>query len=590
MALVAVVVIAVVLALALVAAFHVVISAGRYVYWCVPCIEEAEASLRNYKGCIRHVLPSRKSKGVHSVRNTRKTSWRLIIIIAMSFPAYVDGMNSSYSARMPTHASVVGVGIAGTAVVAVTADGCIQKQRCNRRDRNRLIAEQKLKKRCEDSGQIYIPAPENESDRDRRNRRRFMTLKCESPGEREFRLKQRRAKRKAETSEAAVERKHCNAENMKKVRKAETPDEAAARKHGNAERMRSVRLTETLDEVAARKHGNAERMREVRRMETPDEAAARKHGNAEHMRSVRLTETPDEAAVRKHGNAEHMREVRRTETPDEAAARKHGNAEHMREVRRTETPDEAAARKHGNAEHMREVRRTETPDEAAARKHGNAEHMREVRRIETPVQAAQRKRGIVEIMRASREAESPQEADERRQKDRNRKMERNNMQTLKQQNPDDDFFIGGEIPFIEVSQKGAKRAQELLLRTATGDDGQYHRALGCVVCDEHIIGVEDVHYITKNQLLEHKDRLGVESYEGFHGVLDEELKKQYFSTFAQWEACPVHFASTLIRHHTSPATLLSSHILHRGRQDEELYFHYNPHRREWIHMLCELIS
>ena len=228
-----------------------------------------------------------------------------------------------------------------------------------------------------------------------------------------------------------------------------------------------------------------------------------------------------------------MRRVRQAETHDEAVARKLVNAENMRRVRQAETHDEAVARKLVNAENMRRVRQAETHDEAVARKLVNAENMRRVRQVETPIEAAKRRRCDVESKRASREAESPQQADERRLKDREGKRARNMQSPRRQQHPDEDFFIGGEVPFIEVSQKGTKRAQELLLRTAVdmadgGDsEHQYHRALGCVVCDEHIIGVEDVHYVTKNHLLEHKERLGVESYEGFHGVMDEELKRQY---------------------------------------------------------------
>jgi hypothetical protein len=97
-------------------------------------------------------------------------------------------------------------------------------------------------------------------------------------------------------------------------------------------------------------------------------------------------------------------------------------------------------------------------------------------------------------------------------------------------------MINGVVPFIDVSLEGVKKARTLLTRTAivVDDDhddndtpNQRHRAIGCVVCDEFIIGTEEQCSITRDQLLEHKDRLGVESYEECHGVMDNELQKQY---------------------------------------------------------------
>ena len=50
----------------------------------------------------------------------------------------------------------------------------------------------------------------------------------------------------------------------------------------------------------------------------------------------------------------------------------------------------------------------------------------------------------------------------------------------------------------------------------------------CVVCDELIIGLEPVKYLTKEQILINKDRISVESFESHYVVqLNEELKSQY---------------------------------------------------------------
>jgi hypothetical protein len=67
---------------------------------------------------------------------------------------------------------------------------------------------------------------------------------------------------------------------------------------------------------------------------------------------------------------------------------------------------------------------------------------------------------------------------------------------------DDDIMINGVVPFIDVSLEGVKKARSLLTRTATitVDDNQRHRAIGCVVCDEFIIGTEEKCSISRDQL------------------------------------------------------------------------------------------
>ena len=78
--------------------------------------------------------------------------------------------------------------------------------------------------------------------------------------------------------------------------------------------------------------------------------------------------------------------------------------------------------------------------------------------------------------------------------------------------------------------EGARKARELLLRTARRDASGNHQAIGCTVCDEFIIGTEELCCITKERLLMHRDRLGADRYqEEYLGgqAIDEELKKQY---------------------------------------------------------------
>lgn len=162
-------------------------------------------------------------------------------------------------------------------------------------------------------------------------------------------------------------------------------------------------------------------------------------------------------------------------------------------------------------------RRAGTPQRRAAQLHADASRKREERKNETPQQKKRR-----------------QQDDNERRKRRNEATEANKVEHYAYCE-DDDIFINGEVPYIEVNLDGANKARELLLRTNTknGDscncDG-CHRAIGCSVCDEFIIGTEELCWITKEELLEHKDRLGVEAYqEYYHGgqEIDQELKQQY---------------------------------------------------------------
>ena len=54
------------------------------------------------------------------------------------------------------------------------------------------------------------------------------------------------------------------------------------------------------------------------------------------------------------------------------------------------------------------------------------------------------------------------------------------------------------------------------------------QALFCDLCDRLIIGVESIHLLSKDSILENRDRLSVETYEDFYGqVLNPILLSQY---------------------------------------------------------------
>ena len=63
------------------------------------------------------------------------------------------------------------------------------------------------------------------------------------------------------------------------------------------------------------------------------------------------------------------------------------------------------------------------------------------------------------------------------------------------------------------TDNSVKEALQYLRRTKISDDDDVHAACVCVICDTFIIGVEPVHWISRDILLKDKSRLSVKCYE-----------------------------------------------------------------------------
>ncbi len=194
--------------------------------------------------------------------------------------------------------------------------------------------------------------------------------------------------------------------------------------------------------------------------------------------------------------------------PDESARQQENRRRNLRRACDDELRSNMAADK-------KKRRKAGSSQQQAARLHADASRKCEERKNETPQQKKQRQQDDNEGHRRAYEANQA-----------NKKAEHYAY------SEDDDIFINGEVPYIEVNLDGANKARELLLRTNTKNCNcdDRHRAIGCSVCDQFIIGTEELCWITKEELLEHKDRLGVEAYqEYYHGgeEIDQELKQQY---------------------------------------------------------------
>lgn len=95
-----------------------------------------------------------------------------------------------------------------------------------------------------------------------------------------------------------------------------------------------------------------------------------------------------------------------------------------------------------------------------------------------------------------------------------------------------DEYDENGIPIIRLTIKESiASAKEKVCRTFSQYDSngeQLHQAPTCVICDELIIGCEPICYLTKEQIMKHESRLGVDTYNEAHGcVLPESLVAQY---------------------------------------------------------------
>jgi hypothetical protein len=73
-----------------------------------------------------------------------------------------------------------------------------------------------------------------------------------------------------------------------------------------------------------------------------------------------------------------------------------------------------------------------------------------------------------------------------------------------------------------------KEAKKYLHRTRDPENAHKHKSIVCVICDQLIIGTEKIHYLSKDNINAHTQRLSVESYKRYYEtVLIHEVRSQY---------------------------------------------------------------
>jgi hypothetical protein len=73
-----------------------------------------------------------------------------------------------------------------------------------------------------------------------------------------------------------------------------------------------------------------------------------------------------------------------------------------------------------------------------------------------------------------------------------------------------------------------KEAKKYLYRTQDPENAHKHKSIVCVICNQLIIGTEKIHYLSKDNISAHTQRLSVESYKRYYEtVLIHEVRNQY---------------------------------------------------------------
>ena len=90
-------------------------------------------------------------------------------------------------------------------------------------------------------------------------------------------------------------------------------------------------------------------------------------------------------------------------------------------------------------------------------------------------------------------------------------------------NSDDNTTIGPKHSIEESVERGIK------LVTCTHRGNNKHQASVCIICDRFIIGIEILHKLSKERILEKSHRLSVETYQEFYDGedLNPNLVREY---------------------------------------------------------------
>ena len=180
--------------------------------------------------------------------------------------------------------------------------------------------------------------------------------------------------------------------------------------------------------------------------------------------------------------------------------------------RQAMSPEETAKLNEKDSHQKKMYRQAMSPEEKVKSNEKATHGMKMYRQAMSPEEKVKSNEKATHGMKRYRQAMSPEEQVKSREMEKiARKMKRHGMLKVKK---DDAHCI--------------KEAKKYLHRTQHSLDPHKHKSIVCIICDRFIIGTETIHYLSKNNIIGHKRRLSVESYEVYYNTkLKPEVRSQY---------------------------------------------------------------
>ncbi len=195
-------------------------------------------------------------------------------------------------------------------------------------------------------------------------------------------------------------------------------------------------------------------------------------------------------------------------SPDEKTNMREKRNHQMKRSRLHMSPDEKTNMGEKATHRMKRSRLHMSPDEKTNMREKACHWMKRLRRKMSPDEKTNMREIACHRMKRLRHSMSPDEKTEK-------KILRLSKKRKLSMSPGNDIHC-------------MKEANKILHRTQESDNSHKHKSIVCVICDWFIIGTETIHYLSKDRMGEHSNRLSVKNYKRNYGIeLKTEARNQY---------------------------------------------------------------
>ena len=183
-----------------------------------------------------------------------------------------------------------------------------------------------------------------------------------------------------------------------------------------------------------------------------------------------------------------------------------------------ELPEKKEARNKGMRNAARTSREQESPEKTEAQNMGKRNAARTSREQESPEKKKSKNKQKRTAQKISQEHDPPEKIAIRKKKNAESHRKKRSRTSPEEK----------EADMSTVIKKAMKEAKKYLHRTMDEKNPSRHKAYVCIICDCFIHGTDSLCKLTSKEIRDHKQRLGVKSYEQYYRTrLHPELKEQY---------------------------------------------------------------